>query len=655
MRIKTLRIQNFRSFKDETIHFDDYTCLLGPNGAGKSNVLCALNIFFRETANAVTDLTALEEQDFHQKQTGQPISLTVTFSELSAEAQEDFQDYVRQGELIVTAKAEFDTASRKASVRQYGERLGMVEFKGFFSAEGEGVSVAELKKIYSGLKLAFEDLPAPGTKAQMTDALHAYEAERPDKCALIPSEDQFYGFSKGANRLAKYVQWVFVPAVKHAWEEEIEGKNSALGKLLARTVRKAVNFSEEITTLRDKARVEYLELLETKKAILKDISASLKRRLQEWANPNSDLSLDWSHDPEKSVQVQEPFAQIFAGESGFLGSLGRCGHGLQRSYLLALLQELASGPEDGMPRLILACEEPELYQHPPQARHMASILRALADHESQVILCSHSPYFINGMDFESVRLVRKEHHSNCSQVKTASFANVAARLATANGKPPLKPTGMKAKIHQELQPALNEIFFSPSIVLVEGLEDAAYIKTCLILEEMWDEFRKLGLHIVPAGGKSHMVQPLAVLLELGIPCFVLFDSDGHDQHPQHRIEHERDNRILLNLCGLNAEPGMPVDTLWHPSCVVWKSEMGQILDEDFAAAPIQQIRQTAITECGQSGNLNKNEMFIGCLLAEAYRQEHKSLTLKKLCEGILAFGRAHHPVPLESNSGQNVV
>ena len=75
------------------------------------------------------------------------------------------------------------------------------------------------------------------------------------------------------------------------------------------------------------------------------------------------------------------------------------------------------------------------------------------------------------MDFESVRLVRKEHTVNSSQVKTATFASVAARLAAASGKTPLKPTGMKAKIHQELQPAINEIFFSHAIVLVEGLED----------------------------------------------------------------------------------------------------------------------------------------------------------------------------------------
>ena len=29
MKLRKLRIENFRSFKDETICFDDYTCLVG--------------------------------------------------------------------------------------------------------------------------------------------------------------------------------------------------------------------------------------------------------------------------------------------------------------------------------------------------------------------------------------------------------------------------------------------------------------------------------------------------------------------------------------------------------------------------------------------------------------------------------------------------
>jgi len=39
MKLESVRIQNFRSFKDETINFDNYNCFVGPNGAGKSTVM----------------------------------------------------------------------------------------------------------------------------------------------------------------------------------------------------------------------------------------------------------------------------------------------------------------------------------------------------------------------------------------------------------------------------------------------------------------------------------------------------------------------------------------------------------------------------------------------------------------------------------------
>lgn len=46
MILESVRIQNFRTFKDETIHFDNYNCFVGPNGSGKSTVMNALNVFF---------------------------------------------------------------------------------------------------------------------------------------------------------------------------------------------------------------------------------------------------------------------------------------------------------------------------------------------------------------------------------------------------------------------------------------------------------------------------------------------------------------------------------------------------------------------------------------------------------------------------------
>ena len=90
MRIKSVHIKNLRSFVDQKVEFNRYNRLVGANGAGKSTVLCALNIFFRETQNAATDLTALQAEDFHKKNVADPIEITVEFTDLSAEAQVDF-------------------------------------------------------------------------------------------------------------------------------------------------------------------------------------------------------------------------------------------------------------------------------------------------------------------------------------------------------------------------------------------------------------------------------------------------------------------------------------------------------------------------------------------------------------------------------------
>ena len=59
MRIKCVRIVNFRGFEDQLIELDPYTAFVGPNGAGKSTVLAALNVFFREVDFASTDTVKL--------------------------------------------------------------------------------------------------------------------------------------------------------------------------------------------------------------------------------------------------------------------------------------------------------------------------------------------------------------------------------------------------------------------------------------------------------------------------------------------------------------------------------------------------------------------------------------------------------------------
>jgi putative ATP-dependent endonuclease of OLD family len=87
MRIKSLRIQNFRSFEDQNISFNRYSCFVGPNGAGKSSVLAALNVSFREQSGAASDVTKLIDEDYFGKITANSIRITLTFDDLNQAAQ----------------------------------------------------------------------------------------------------------------------------------------------------------------------------------------------------------------------------------------------------------------------------------------------------------------------------------------------------------------------------------------------------------------------------------------------------------------------------------------------------------------------------------------------------------------------------------------
>jgi putative ATP-dependent endonuclease of the OLD family len=489
----------------------------------------------------------------------------------------------------------------------------------------------------SGIRQTIKDLPAPGTRDAMIDALRKYETEHPERLVLLPSEDQFYGFSKGANRLARYLQWVFVPAVKDATTEQLEARNTALGKLLARTVRAKTNFEDAVQSLRTGMQEQYQALLDKNQHVLRDLSESLKSRLTEWAHPEATVKLEWRQDPEKSVRVEEPFARIIAGEGDFEGELARFGHGLQRSYLLALLQELASSDDVKAPRLILGCEEPELYQHPPQARHLAAVLQKLSKGNSQIIVSTHSPLFVSGEGFEDVRMVRKDAINKRSNVMHMAYTDIAEAISAATGELPIKRSGVMAKIHQALQPLLNEMFFATRLVLVEGLEDAAYIATYLNLLGKWEDYRRIGCHVVPANGKRELLRPLVIAKDMGIPTFIVFDSDSDNQNHEQRSQHERDNKALLALVGKSGESPMPTATLWGPGFVMWRSDIGAVVREEIGTAEWQTYRAEADKQYGHAGNLRKNILHIGASLAQAWDAGKRSPSLERLCGEILSL------------------
>lgn len=645
MKIESVRIQNFRSFKDETVFLDDYSCFVGANGAGKSTLLCALNVFFRQNKDSKNDLSKLSKDDFHHKNTTDEIRITVTFSNLSDKAKEELSHYVRQDKLVISAVAKYDDATESAEVKQYGERLVMKEFARFFEADKEKAKVNELKEIYAEFRKAFPELENVSSKGEMIESLQKYEANKPEKCTLEQSGDDFYGATKGISKLASYVQWVFVSAVKDVTAEAEETKSSALGQLLARTVRSKVNFVQSITDLRNEAKNRYQALLDAEQNVLKDISKSLQDRLTAWSHPNITATVLWKQDPGKSIKIEEPSAYIKIGERDFDGDLSRFGHGLQRSYMLALLQELALVDDENAPTLIMGIEEPEIYQHPPQARYLAETLLDLSEKGSQLLLCTHSPLFIPGDNFDKIRIVREKGNPSFTTVKSLSYKDLAAELAKA-GEKLLKESGMVAKLYPSLNPVTNEMFFCKVLILTEGVEDIAYLTSYLMLTERMIEFRKYGCHIVPVDGKSNLIKPLAMAKLLSIPTLVVFDADtdkdditDEAKRISEVTKHKKDNKTILELQGHGTENEWPLNHIIKPNLTCWKTKIGDVIEAEIGV-DWKKYEDKAATEYGNAKALNKNPLAVAKALEYAYADKKFSQSLIDLTERIIAFAKS---------------
>jgi putative ATP-dependent endonuclease of the OLD family len=355
-----------------------------------------------------------------------------------------------------------------------------------------------------------------------------------------------------------------------------------------------------------------------------------------WAHPDASVRVQWDEEASRYVRVDEPLARVFGREGEFEGDVSRFGHGFQRSYLLALLQELSGCLDTGEPKLILGCEEPELHQHPPQARHMAVVLEFLSRKNAQVIVSSHSPYFVRGINFEDVRLVRYDRRSGKAVVKAVRLEDVAKLIGDSLGDEPIAPTALAMKIEQTLQDRLKEMFFSPVLVLVEGPEDIGYIESYIALLEIQEPLRAQGCHIVPTTGKDCMIRPLAIAKLLGIPTFVIFDADGDDTDNQEK--NKKCNTAIMRLCDLAAPNPFPEKTFKSPCIWVWPTNIGELVRSEIGNAEWDKCALELSKKAGCApAYLKKDHIFLGHILCTAWEAGKRSPTLQDACKAIMSF------------------
>lgn len=423
MIIKSVCVKHYRSILDETLPCERLTALVGPNGSGKSSFLSALELFYSTSPK-------FSAEDFYAGDISEDIRISVSFTDLDDEENERFSSYIENGDLTVVRI--FTLADVKPSSTYHGFRLQDADF----APVRQAGKAAEKKAAYEALRKQqkYADLPKWSNQDEANATLKAWEVDHPDQCTRQADEGQFFGFTEVAQGyLGRYTRFISIPAVRDAADDASESKGSPISEIMDLVVRNTLANRDDVTQLKKDTQEKYDEIM-ANLAEIDTLARSLTQTLKVYV-PDAGVNLSWIK--ASGIEIPMPKADVKLTEDGFSSAVVRTGHGLQRAFILTMLQHLAvartpkeaKSSEEGevsgelqekirdeprMPNLILGIEEPELYQHPNRQRHLAKVLYDLASgnilgvaRKTQVIYGTHSPLFVGIDRFDQVRLLRK--------------------------------------------------------------------------------------------------------------------------------------------------------------------------------------------------------------------------------------------------------
>lgn len=600
MQLLHAHIRHFRSLRNVAVEFGAHTALIGGNGAGKSSILKAVERFY-STARQ------LDADDYFGRDQTQPVEIELTFGNLTAQEQEILESRVREGRLVVTRV--FDGSA--GSGRYYGSVLQNADFANI-RAQTSATAKRDAYKALKAENAAYSDLANAGSATAVDDSLLAWEVAHAGLLTLQRDDGQFFGFqnaSRGA--LQRHTAFVFIPAVREASADAADGKATAIGRLLELIVRGAILQRDDVQSFKAEMTSRYQDLVAPENmpelGVLADrLTADLKGLYKDAA-----VGLAWREVAEFPVPL--PVADVSLSDDGFGGPVDRQGHGLQRAFIFTLLQYLArtssetpevkDAPEaenasggqqqPQAPNLILAIEEPELYQHPTKQRHFAEVLRGLSsgtlpgvEGVTQVAFACHSPMFVSLGKADEIRLVRRtscaESEFKECELKSLDLGEVARTLEKGWNKPAGSYTAatLVPRLHI-LGTELAEGFFANGVVLVEGRSDKAALSAVARL--MGRSFESAGIALLSAEGKENLDRPLVIFRSLGIPTFVIWDCDEGTQ----RVKPQTDI-ALARLCqvtdNIQQPSGTKVEDYFAHFAVTLEKTLKEELGDELHAA-----------------------------------------------------------------------
>jgi putative ATP-dependent endonuclease of the OLD family len=518
MRIRHLKIHNFRSIRDLAFECMPLMTLLGPNNHGKSNVLSALEFGLSTSAKPA-------DRDFfsYRDPADNEMWIDMTFHEMTGQEKNTFKRYVLSDDTICIRKtARFQNGTIEAVYNGYVEQADeewlRTDKAGEYTTR-DTINETPLKNL----------VPSSGrlSKQAVEEAQQKYIEQHRSELNFTRTLEE--GPLLGQKNVGGGVlpDFYLIPAVRDLNEEIKVKTTTAFGRLLNRAVREMAE--------KDPRFIEARKQLES-------VVSSLNTRDAEERRSNQLAALEKSIEEELlywgvkvNIEVTPPeLERLFELgtdvhlDDGVKTSAERKGHGLQRAMMFALLRAWAralrserkpEGESEVTPRkqsdtVIFAMEEPELFLHPHAQRRLAESLRGIAaSPEHQVFLCTHSTYFVDLEHYKEVAVVTK----NCAE-KGSCVRQCTRDLFEGDN---VKERKNRFHMAQWVNPDRGEMFFAQQVVFVEGETEKVILP---YLAEKVGVFNP-DISVIGCGSKHNLPLYIAVAEAFEIPHLVVHDED----------------------------------------------------------------------------------------------------------------------------------
>lgn len=404
MKIKRVKLSNFRSYKDEiTIEFNNLNVFVGKNDIGKSTVLEALDIFFHD--GKTPGVIKIDKDDINKQALAEgntEIKISVTFDNLPESLTIDATNpTVLNNEFLLNKNGHLEI------IKKYPNAGKEKIFLKANHPTNPDCSDLLLKKN--------SDL-----KRMLKDGIICT-----DKTKNAELRKSIWGFYKNNLQLDEIEIDITKEDAKNIWDQL---KNYLPLYSLFQSDRKNSDEDSEVQNPMKLAVQEILKDEEIRNS-LNDVAKKVEKKLNAVAtktleklnemNPEIADSLIPIIPSAETLKWNDVFKSVsIAGDDDI--PINKRGSGVKRLVLLNFFRAEAERrqTEKDIPSVIYAIEEPETAQHPSHQRKLIEAFIELSKADNtQIILTTHSPSIVKLLEFEHLKLIKKDIYKEIIHVE----------------------------------------------------------------------------------------------------------------------------------------------------------------------------------------------------------------------------------------------